>query len=355
MEKQTRFWMPAEWEKHEATWLAWPHNQGTWPGTLERAQAEWVELVRYIAAGETACIVAAGEHLAQARRALKHVANIEFFDIATNDAWIRDYGPTFIFNSDRQLHGINWTYNGWGQKYPPFELDQRVASRIAQMLAIPSVDAELVAEGGALEVNGQGWALTTASCLLNSNRNPSWDAEQLQVFLGRLLGADRVLLLPGDWPRAAADPPPTHLIAGLPGDDTDGHIDQLARFIDPQTLLIADMPSQPDWHRRNRQTLERWATTTGNGSRVFSLPLPPVFPRRGGRTIPTSYLNFYICNRAVLVPQFDDVIADQQALEILAVFADREVIGLPSNYLSIGLGSFHCLTQQQPEAPPANA
>ena len=352
MPAQQGFRMPAEWHPHRATWLAWPHNEETWPENLAAAQAEYVRLVETIALGETACVIAPPNALAQARSKLAHVSNVEFFDIPTNDAWIRDHGPTFVINSSGEVAAIAWRYNGWGGKYPPYDQDQQVAKRVAGKAGVPLFSSDRVVEGGALEMNGRGDLLTTISCLLNSNRNPVPGIDGLSdeeagplvdefhagfsAHLAGMLGASSVNWLAG---------------AEVAGDDTDGHIDQQVRFADDNSVLLvrgyaADDPQDEAF----RQTVNELRETFSGDPALqgMDLPLPP--PRTlYGRKIPASYLNFYICNYGIIVPQFDEPLADARAIDIIkSAFPGRRIIGLPSLNLTVGLGSFHCLTQQEP-------
>ena len=348
--------MPPEWHPHQATWVAWPHNTDTWPDNLAAAQDEFIRMVETIAKAETVCVVASGDALQQAGERLKHVSQIEFFDIATNDAWIRDYGPTFVVNPTLgQVAGIDWRYNGWGEKYPPFLADVAAAKKICQAAAVTTFSSRYVVEGGALEINDQGDLLTTISCLLNYNRNPAPNATgpndpvdeaqfyQHQADVSRILasmtGATSITWLSG---------------MQIPGDDTDGHIDQQARFADTQSLILAKGSNPTDPIQADFEVMVRELATTfggdGQALQAMDLPFPPII-ELSGRRIPASYLNFYICNYGVLVPQFDSPLADARAIDLMkAAFPGRRIIGLPSLNLACGLGSFHCLTQQQPSA-----
>ncbi|MDG2012507.1 MAG: agmatine deiminase family protein [Pirellulaceae bacterium] len=351
------FRMPAEWHPHEATWLAWPHNRQTWPENLPAAQQEFVRLVETISKGETVCVIATGEALAQAEAALQHIKHLQLFDISTNDAWIRDYGPTFVIQPESaSVAGINWRYNAWGEKYPPFEDDVRAAENICRAAGTNMFSTPYVVEGGALEINDQGDLLTTISCLLNFNRNPILRDGQVvpleepiselefsnhQANLSRVLaamtGATSITWLSG---------------AEMLGDDTNGHIDQQVRFADSECVILAKGYAPQDPLQSNLAVIiEELKSTFGAQHRQLQgmdLPLPPPIELHG-RQIPASYLNFYICNYGVVVPQFDSPLADARAIDLLtAAFPGRRVIGLPSLNLACGLGSFHCLTQQQP-------
>lgn len=349
------FRMPAEWLPHRATWLAWPHNRQTWPHNLGEAQQEFVRLAATIARGETVCVLASGPALDQARRMLEGIRDLELFDVPTNDAWIRDTGPTFVTRPDRgELAAVAWRYNGWGEKYPPFDLDQQVGQRVAGLAGCPCLASQRVVEGGALEINAQGDLLTTISCLLHFNRNPvpgagSADTEitgedfhrlqsALSADLAALLGLRSIAWLSG---------------AELEGDDTDGHIDQQVRFVNDHQVLLARGASADDPRdeslRRNIGELQATFAESPVPLQGMDLPLPP--PIRWRDTIlPASYLNFYICNYGVIVPQFDNTLADARAIDIVkTAFPGRRIIGLPALNLAVGLGSFHCLTQQEPD------
>ena len=319
--------MPAEWNRHEATWICWPHNVDTWPNNLGKAQQEFVAMVKTIAQGETVFVVAQQPALADAQRELAGIANIEFVDLATNDSWIRDYGPVFVVNLESStLEIVSWKYNGWGEKYPPFHDDAKVADSIAQLHKRKVWNSELVIEGGAIEVNDDGQLLTTESCLLNENRNGRSRLAEIEKSFDALLGKQCVWL-PGKE---------------IPGDDTDGHIDQQARFVNDQVVLLAQASNQSLEFSKAKSRLEE------AGLDVVPFPMPPTTTAYGN-ILPASYLNFYFCNAALVVPQFGQREPDERALGLLREFVDdREVVGLPSVELACGLGSFHCLTQQQP-------
>jgi len=332
--------MPAEWQPQAATWVAWPHNTDTWSRNLLEAQQEFVALVRAIAAYQQVNVLCGGSAFQQARKAFSSEnTNVELINISTNDAWVRDYGPTFVVSKDnRELAAIDWHYNAWGGKYPPFDNDQQVAKKVAQHLQIDCVSPDLCFEGGAVEINQSGLLLSTRSCALDPNRNPNRSLEQIEQTLVKNLGASSVVWLTGD---------------AIAGDDTDGHIDQLARFTDDDTIVYAwtDDTGDPQASglQQNLDDLKSGlAAADRNDVRLIPLPLPEPLHFHELR-VPASYSNFVITNQQVIVPQFGAA-TDQQAIGILSpLFPDREVIGLPSFHLSVGLGSFHCLTQQQPK------
>ncbi|MBP87608.1 MAG: agmatine deiminase [Planctomycetaceae bacterium] len=350
---------PAEWEPHAATWLSWPHNPDTWPGKFEVIPERYTEFVRTIARFEPVNILAGGEVVMSVAASLvADIPDVRLYNIKTNDAWCRDHGPIFVVEEKgsgpigaKHPSGrsgqldltpflppaiVDWGYNAWGGKYPPFDADNTVTEQVAVQLQRKRFVPGLVLEGGAIEGNGRGTILTTESCLLNPNRNENMTREQMEDYLSSYLGANNVLWLSR---------------GELAGDDTDGHVDQLARFIDSHTIVAAWENDSSDVNheslKANFEQLEGMADQDGNGFTIVRLPLPkPKFCQ--GQRLPASYCNFYITNGAVIVPQFDDA-ADEEAVRILeGLFPDREVIGLPSIDLVWGLGSFHCLTQQEP-------
>lgn len=333
--------MPAEWELHECTWLSWPHNRDTWPKILPDAQMEFIEFVFAIAASETVKVVVPNER--ELETAQCHLAkrgtkfSIDFQIIPTNDAWIRDYGPTFVHH-DQGLAAIDWRYNAWGGKYPPFDHDQSFVFHLCERLQVRRIQSELCFEGGAIEVDGNGLAMCTRSCAMDPNRNPKWAIEQIENELRQCLGLNQLIWLSGD---------------AIAGDDTDGHIDQLARFLPGGNIVYAmtSDSSDPQTERLMRNLSDLKKSVDENCRELIELPLPcPVFLY--DIQLPASYCNFYTTNRSVIVPQFDKPESDQRAIDLLSnCFDDREVIGLPSLHLVWGLGSFHCLTQQQPALP----
>lgn len=329
--------MPAEWRPQSAIWLAWPHNVETWPENLAAAQSEFVLLAKTIAPTQQVFVLAGKERHVEAERQLGSVPGVSIVSIPTNDAWARDYAPTFVKSPSGELVAIDWHYNAWGGKYPPFDADQLVASRIAEFLGIDSVSTDLCFEGGAIEINDSGVLISTTTCALNPNRNPEWTRERVEKTLRRCLGASKFIWL-------ANDP--------IEGDDTDGHIDQLARFIDDQTIVYASVEDEKDPQRsglaKNLNDLKQQLVDHRlSDYRLIPLLMPgPI--EFCGRRIPASYCNFLIANELVLVPQFNQP-EDDLAIEVLKpLFPKRKVIGLPSLNLSVGLGSFHCLSQQQP-------
>lgn len=334
---------PAEWEPHRATWLSWPHNPDTWPGRLNFVFPVYAEMVRALSESELVCINVCDEAMeAQVRQFLSQngvdLARVNFFRIPTNDAWARDHGPTFLVRDTEKgrEHALaDFAFNSWGEKYGPWDLDTQVPAKMAAALGLPRFEAGLVLEGGAIEGNGRGTILTTESCLLNPNRGAGRTHEQMERVLADFFGATNVL-----W-----------LAEGIAADDTDGHIDDITRFVSPNcvvTVMAEDAQSDNyEILRENRRRLQSFRDEAGKPLDVIDLPMPPDLYIDDQRC-PASYANFYIANRAVLVPIFGAK-TDERALAILReAFTAREVIGIPCADLVFGLGAIHCVTQQEP-------
>lgn len=334
------FFMPPDWHPHTATWLSWPKNTDTWSQNLEAAQLEFESLIQTIARFEPVCLM---HDLNNAPDLNFDLTDVELIPIATNDAWVRDYAPTFVHNDEITMRSIDWHYNAWGGKYPPFDDDQKVAAKIAKHLNLDNVKVDLCLEGGALEINDSRILITTRSCVLANNRNPDTSSAEAESLLKMHLGVSHVIWLPGD---------------AIEGDDTDGHIDQLARFTDDTTIVHA-WTSHPNDPRRaaiakNVKALKSGIAEIPFECRFIALPLPEPI-QYCGLTLPASYCNFVIVNGGVIVPQFDQPDSDARAVEILSqCFADHEIVPLRSKNLSVGLGSFHCLTQHQPQLKQQN-
>ena len=334
--------MPAEWEPQSTIWLAWPDNRETWPENRVQAQIEFTALVKTLAEVLPVQVMVNQASLPIAQRNLiqPDTVSIGLVDIPTNDAWARDYAPTFVLDAADRIVAIDWDYNAWGGKYPPYDDDQQVARRIAAGMQVARLQPGLCFEGGAIESNGAGLILSTRSCAIDPNRNsqiPEADRlERFEAAFADFLGSSRTVWLPGD---------------GIAGDDTDGHIDQLARFVGPRTLVVASCsPDDPQYTalQANQEALREALAETGDTYELVPLPVPSPL-EWFGRRIPASYCNFVIANDVVVVPQFSDP-EDERALAIFKErFADRYVIGLPSRNLAVGLGSFHCLTQTVPQ------
>ena len=331
--------MPAEWEPHAATWLSWPRREGiSFPESFDRVLPALRAMVEALIESEHICInVCNGAHEAEARSVLGGLPmeRVTFYRIPTNEPWCRDHGPIFLTRDrDPKLALVDWDYNAWGNKYPPFNLDEVVPTRVAEVLKVPVFYPHMILEGGSIEVNGAGALLTTESCLLNKNRNPNFSRDEIEARLRDYLGVRDILWL-GD---------------GIAGDDTDGHIDDLARFVSERTVVAVVEEDRDD---ENYQLLQknlaclRQMKIGKDSIEIVALPMPKKIMREELR-LPASYANFYIANSCVLVPTFADS-ADELALSVLReCFPHRRVIGIDCRELVWGLGTFHCLTQQQP-------
>jgi agmatine deiminase len=340
--KKAGYRFPAEWVKHEATWLTWPHKEESWPGKIDTIYAPYCQFIKAVAEGEKVRInVNDEETKAFAISKLKEqdvdLSQIEFYFNPSNDAWCRDHGPAFLVNSLAKSKKVivDWGYNAWGNKYPPFEQDDIIPTLIADQLDIPVFNPGIVMEGGSVEFNGAGTILTTTACLLNENRNPHLTKEQIEEYLKECYGAEQVL-----W-----------LSDGIVGDDTDGHIDDITRFVNKDTVLtvVESNPLDDNYIllQENLAALKEMRLPDGRPLNIVKLPMPSPVIHEDTR-LPASYANFYISNAAVVVPTFRDV-NDDKALEIIrGVFTDRKVIGIDSTDIIWGLGSFHCLSQQEP-------
>lgn len=341
--RELGFSFPAEWEPHRATWLSWPHKEASWPGKIESIYPVYAQFVALLAEGERVCInvnTVAMQRLAE-RWLTETGANMEMVDFflhPTDDAWCRDHGPAFLLNRQSGHRAIvDWGYNAWGGKYPPFGQDDVIPTRVGEVLGMPVFHPGIVMEGGAVEFNGQGALLTTTACLLNPNRNPQLNRSQIEQYLRDYYGVSQIL-----W-----------LGEGIEGDDTDGHIDDLTRFVNPNTVVTMVEHDKRDANylplKENTAQLAAMQLENGASLNIVELPMPHRVEFEGQR-LPASYANFYISNRYVIVPTFRDLQNDDRALEILqGCFPDRMVVGLDSTDIIWGLGSFHCLSQQEPE------
>lgn len=341
--KDLGFHFPAEWAPHTATWLSWPHNENSWPGKIETIFKPYSEFIKVVAEGESVCINVRDEKMeAFAKGHLLAVnadlSRIFFYHHPTNDAWCRDHGPAFLVNPKTGTRAIiNWGYNAWGDKYPPYDLDNLIPGKIAKVRGLEVFSPEIVMEGGSVDFNGEGVVLTTTACLLNPNRNPHLNQGQIEKYLNDYYGVETIWWL-GD---------------GIVGDDTDGHIDDITRFVNADTVVtVTESNKQDENHlplEENLDLLKKLRLPNGKQLNVIELPMPnPVIHE--GQRLPASYANFYIANSAVVVPTYQDDQNDKLALDILtSVFKDRKVVGIDSTDLVWGLGSFHCLSQQEPK------
>jgi len=335
------FHFPAEWAKHTATWLSWPHKEESWPGKIGMIYPRYAEFVKVLTEGELVRINVANEQMkAFAKQQLTlagvDLTKVEFFDFATNDAWCRDHGPAFLINPDtKQKAIVDWGYNAWGGKYPPFDLDDVIPTKIGEHFGLPVYHPGIVMEGGSVDFNGAGTVLTTTACLLNKNRNPHLNQLQIETYLQNYYGTEQVLWL-GD---------------GIVGDDTDGHIDDITRFINEDTVVTVVEENKNDENyyilQENLQMLKTMRLLNGKQLNIIELPMPDAVIYEDQR-LPASYANFYIGNAAVVVPTYRSK-NDDKALDILQqCFPDRKVVGIDSTDIIWGLGSFHCLSQQEP-------
>ena len=333
--------MPAEWEPHAATWLSWPRREGiSFPDSFDRVMPALRAMVETLIESEQVCInVCNDAHETEARQVLRRLPmeRISFHVIPTNEPWCRDHGPIFLTRDlDPKFAIVDWDYNAWGNKYPPFDLDEVVPTRVADILKLPVFYPSMILEGGSIDVNGTGALLTTESCLLNRNRNPRLSCGEIEQRLRDYLSVREILWL-GD---------------GIAGDDTDGHIDDLARFVSEHAVVtVVEEDRGDENYEPLQENLARLREMKINNREIdiITLPMPSEIVREGLR-LPASYANFYVANSCVLVPTFADP-ADDRALSTLRkLFPDRRVIGIDGRELIWGLGTFHCLTQQQPAA-----
>jgi agmatine deiminase len=338
---QQGYHFPAEFAMHAGTWLSWPHKEASWPGKIETVYPIYSQFIKLVAEGEIVNINVANEAMKQfAITQLQKVgadfSNIKFFHHPTNDAWCRDHGPAFLTNpTEKKKMIVDWGYNAWGGKYPPFDLDDNIPTLIANHYKISVVYPGIVMEGGSVDFNGQGTLITTTSCLLNPNRNPHLKQTQIEEYLRNYYGVSNIIWL-GD---------------GIVGDDTDGHIDDITRFINQDTVVTAVEEDTLDenYHplQENLKLLSKARLENGKQLNIVELPMPSAVVHEDMR-LPASYANFYIANKYVVVPTYRDK-NDDKALSILQqCFPERKVIGLDSYDIIWGLGSFHCLSQQEP-------
>jgi agmatine deiminase len=336
--------MPAEWESHVSTWLTWPRPDGiSFPDKYETVPPVYAMLIRHLSAVEDVNINvwdAAMEAWVRdlLRREKTPLERVRFHHFPAYEPWCRDHGPVFLVRDNDGVHEraiVDWDYNAWGGKYPPFDLDDAIPQHVARLRGLPLFSPGIVLEGGSIEINGCGTLLTTTACLLNPNRNPRLDQRQIEKYLRDYLGVAQIL-----W-----------LGEGIVGDDTDGHIDDLTRFVNPTTLVTAveEDPADANYAilQENLEKLRQFRDPRGQNFRIVELPMPGAIEHEGQR-LPASYANFYIANGLVLVPTYRHK-NDRLALEILQrEFPGRRVLGLDSTELIWGLGSFHCITQQEP-------
>ncbi|MBC6489978.1 agmatine/peptidylarginine deiminase [Flavihumibacter stibioxidans] len=336
------YYFPAEFAPHDATWLSWPHKEASWPGKIHAIFPYYAKFIKALAESERVCInVGDAKMKAFAEgHLLKEGVNIdrvEFYFHPTNDAWCRDHGPAFLVNpaAEQKKVIVDWNYNAWGGKYPPYDLDDVIPTLIGKHFNIPVYYPGIIMEGGSVEFNGTGTLLTSTACLLNPNRNPHLNQGQIEEYLRDYYGVQQIL-----W-----------VDEGIIGDDTDGHIDDTVRFVNEDTVLTVIEEDRSDENyellQDNLGQLKKMRLLNGKQLNIVELPMPETVIYDEQR-LPASYANFYIANRSVIVPTFRSS-RDEKALAIIqSCFPGREVIGIDSTEIIWGLGSFHCLSQQEP-------
>ena len=337
--------LPAEWEPQQAVWLSWPTNRETWPDCWEAIQQKFAEIALVLSKYESVFINVKSALQEEVESTLEKFSSefgltygdVQFFDHPVNDVWVRDHGPIYIIKEDDGSIALsNWKFNGWGNKHP-HDLDNQVPTLIANHFKIPCLEQSLVLEGGSIESNGQGDLLVTTDCLLNPNRNPGCSREEIEAQLQAVLGVDKIHWLEGC----------------IEGDDTDGHIDNLVRFFKPNGVLVASSKDRSHPNYKILDSLEdqcrELTLANGESLEVRLLPLPES-RQKDGQPLPMSYLNFFVANKAVILPSFGQPGPDAEALKIVsAAFPDREVIPIDCQDLILEGGALHCLTQQVPQ------
>lgn len=341
--KELGYYFPAEFTKHTATWLSWPHKEASWPGKINAIYPNYCQFIKELTKGEIVRINVNDE--AMKSFAVQHLqksnvdlSKIEFYFHPTNDAWCRDHGPAFLINPNAKEKKIivDWNYNAWGNKYPPYDLDDIIPTLIGKELKLPVFYPGIVMEGGSVEFNGKGTIITSRACLLNPNRNPHLNQSQIEKYLYDYYGAEQIL-----W-----------IDEGIVGDDTDGHIDDTVRFVNDDTVLTVIEENKNDENyellQNNLKQLKQLRLLNGKQLNIIELPMPDEIIYEDQR-LPASYANFYIANSSVIVPIFQCK-KDEAALNIIQqCFKDRKVVGIDSTDIIWGLGSFHCMSQQEPE------
>lgn len=337
------YYFPAEFAPHTATWLSWPHKEASWPGKIHTIFPRYAEFIKYLSFSERVCINVRDEAmkqfaLEQITAAGADLSKVSFYFHPTNDAWCRDHGPAFLINpaAEQKKVVVDWNYNAWGGKYPPFDLDDVIPTLIAEKLGLPVYYPGIIMEGGSVDFNGKGTLMTSKQCLLNENRNPHLNQAQIEQYLMDYYGVQQVL-----W-----------VDEGIIGDDTDGHIDDTVRFVNEDTVItvVEEDPSDENYGilQQNLKQLKEMRLLNGKPLNIVELPMPdPVIWE--DQRLPASYGNFYICNKYVIVPTFRQAKDDKVCRIIQECFPKHEVVGIDSTDIIWGLGSFHCLSQQEPE------
>jgi len=333
---------PAEFAPHRATWLSWPHKEASWPGKIPSIYPSYAKFIKELIEGETVRINVNDEVMKTFAQDILskydvHMSRVQFFFHPTNDAWCRDHGPAFLItpHAKQKKVIVDWNYNAWGNKYPPYDLDDVVPTLIGKHFNIPVFHPGIIMEGGSVEFNGEGTLMTSTACLLNKNRNPHLSQGQIEYYLSEYYGVDQIL-----W-----------IDEGIVGDDTDGHIDDTVRFVNADTVIAVVETDKTDdnYHllQNNLKQLKEMRLLNGKQLNIVELPMPDCIIYQDQR-LPGSYANFYIANNAVIVPTFQGS-KDERALQIIQdCFPDRKIVGIDSLDIIWGLGSFHCLSQQEP-------
>jgi len=340
--REQGYYFPAEFAPHVATWLSWPHKEASWPGKIHSIFPSYAQFIKELVKGEEVKINVVNSAMQQFATQMLEKANVDlsrvqFFLHPTNDAWCRDHGPAFLINPSAAQSKVivDWGYNAWGDKYPPYDLDDVIPTLIARHYNYPVYHPGIVMEGGSVEFNGKGTVLTSTACLLNPNRNPHLNQAQIEEYLRAFYGVEQVL-----W-----------VDEGIVGDDTDGHIDDTVRFVNEDTVLSVVETNRSDENysllQHNLKQLKAMRLVNGKQLNIVEIPMPEPLSYEGQR-LPCSYANFYIANQSVIVPVFNSK-NDDKALQLIEeCFPGRRVIGVDSTDIIWGLGSFHCLSQQEP-------
>ena len=340
--KSLGYYFPAEFAPHESTWLSWPHKEASWPGKIQTIFTSYVAFIKQLAKHERVNINVCDMHMEEQAKSLLAEADVDlskvhFYQHPTNDAWCRDHGPAFLLNkidSSKKVI-VDWNYNAWGNKYPPFDLDDIIPTLIGDKLGLPVFNPGIVMEGGSVDFNGAGTVITSSACLLNPNRNPHLNKNEIEKYLMDFYGQEQVL-----W-----------VDEGIVGDDTDGHIDDTVRFINEDTVVtvIEENKSNENYEllQHNLKQLKGMRLLNGKQLNIIEIPMPDLVIWEE-QLLPASYANFYIANGLVVVPTYR-CDKDEKVLGILEkCFPEREIVGIDSTDIIWGLGSFHCLSQQEP-------
>ncbi len=340
--KSLGYYFPAEFAPHQSTWLSWPHKEASWPGKIHTIFPSYVAFIKTLVRFEEVNINVCDEAMKLSATLLLQDAGVDmsrvhFYMHPTNDAWCRDHGPAFLLNKQdpNKKAIVDWNYNAWGNKYPPFDLDDVIPTKIGNALGLDVFHPGIIMEGGSVDFNGAGTVITSTACLLNPNRNPHLNQSQIEQYLMDYYGQEQVL-----W-----------VDEGIVGDDTDGHIDDTVRFVNEDTVITVIEENRKDENyallQHNLKQLKHMRLLNGKQLNIVEIPMPDDVIWEDQR-LPASYANFYIANQQVIVPTYKCSKDDEVLSSIQACFPGREVIGIDSTDIIWGLGSFHCLSQQEP-------